>query len=98
MPDLTTEDATLHVEVDGDGSPVTVFAHGLTNSRNELAAFTPFLAGTKVRFDFRGHGLVERSRGRLSVRGLGAGSDAVASAYGATRAVGTSIGAGPSRT
>ena len=57
MPDITTDDATLHVEVEGDAPPVTVFAHGLTNSRNELAAFTPFLAGTKVRFDFRGHGL-----------------------------------------
>ena len=29
------QDATLHVEVEGDGPPVTVFAHGLTNSRNK---------------------------------------------------------------
>ena len=56
MPELTTDDATLHVEIDGSGDPVTVFAHGLTNSAHELAAFTPFLEGTKVRFDFRGHG------------------------------------------
>ncbi|MGZ5316976.1 MAG: alpha/beta fold hydrolase [Actinomycetota bacterium] len=56
MPELTTDDATLHVEVDGAGEPVTVFAHGLTNSCLELAAFTPFAPGTKVRFCFRGHG------------------------------------------
>ena len=95
MPELTTEDATLHVEIDGSRDPVTVFAHGLTNSSQELAAFTPFLAGTKVRFDFRGHG-------RSSVPDAGAYTfadfardlDAVANEYGATRAVGTSLGAG----
>ncbi|MGZ5299856.1 MAG: alpha/beta fold hydrolase [Actinomycetota bacterium] len=95
MSEVTTEDATLHVEIDGSGDPVTVFAHGLTNSSQELAAFTPSLAGTKVRFDFRGHGC-------SSVPGAGAyrfvdfarDLDAVATEYGATRAVGTSLGAG----
>ncbi len=95
MPDLNTGDATLHVEIDGSGDPVTVFAHGLTNSSQELAAFTPFLTGTKVRFDFRGHG-------RSSVPDAGAYRFAdfardlenVATEYGATRAVGTSLGAG----
>ncbi|MFI5052974.1 MAG: alpha/beta fold hydrolase [Acidimicrobiia bacterium] len=95
MPEVTNADAKLHVEIDGSGEPVTVFAHGLTNSCQELAAFTPFLAGTKVRFDFRGHG-------RSSVPDEGAyrfvdfarDLDAVANAYGASRAVGTSLGAG----
>ena len=95
MPEITTEDATLHVEIDGSGEPVTVFAHGLTNSCQELAAFTPFLGGTKVRFDFRGHG-------RSSVPDAGSyrfvdfarDLDAVADEYRATRAVGTSLGAG----
>ncbi len=95
MPEVTNADATLYVEIDGGGEPVTVFAHGLTNSCRELAAFTPFLAGTKVRFDFRGHG-------RSSVPDEGAyhfvdfarDLDAVATAFGATRAVGTSLGAG----
>jgi 3-oxoadipate enol-lactonase len=95
MPEIVTEDATLHVEIDGEGEPVTVFAHGLTNSSQELAAFTPFLTGTKIRFDFRGHG-------RSSVPETGAyrfadfarDVDAVANEYGATRAVGTSLGAG----
>ena len=56
MPEVRNDDVTLFCEVEGAGEPVTVFAHGLTNNRNELAAFTPLLPGTKVRFDFRGHG------------------------------------------
>ncbi|HCP62816.1 MAG TPA: alpha/beta hydrolase, partial [Actinobacteria bacterium] len=56
MPELATDDVTLHVEVDGEGSPTSVFAHGLTNSCRETARITPFLPGTKVRFCFRGHG------------------------------------------
>lgn len=95
MPEVVTEDATLHVEVDGSGLPVTVVAHGLTNSCRELAAFTPFLDGTAVRFDFRGHGrssVPEPGAYRFVdfARDLGA----VADAYGATRAIGTSLGAG----
>ena len=94
MPDITTEDATLHVEVEGEGLPVTVFAHGLTNSRNELAAFTPFLAGTKVRFDFRGHGLSSAPETGYRFADFARDLDAVAAEYGATHAVGTSLGAG----
>ena len=56
MPQIVTEDVRLHVEVDGDGDPVTVLAHGLTNSCSELARLTPLVPGTKVRFCFRGHG------------------------------------------
>ena len=82
------------MEVEGDGSPVTVFAHGLTNSRNELAAFTPFLAGTKVRFDFRGHGLSSVPEAGYRFADFARDLDTVATAYGATRAVGTSLGAG----
>jgi 3-oxoadipate enol-lactonase len=95
MPEVVTEDATLHVEIDGEGEPVTLVAHGLTNSARELAAFTPFLEGTAVRFDFRGHG-------RSSVPDVGSyrfadfarDVEAVATSYGATRAIGTSLGAG----
>ncbi len=46
MPEVSNGDVRLHVEVDGAGEPVTVFAHGLTNSCRELAPFTPSLAGT----------------------------------------------------
>lgn len=95
MPEVATEDATLHVEVDGSGSPVTVFAHGLTNSCQELAAFTPFLSGTKVRFDFRGHGRSSVPEpGAYRFADFARDLEAVATEHGATRAVGTSLGAG----
>lgn len=94
MPQVRTEDATLHVEVDGSGEPVTVVAHGLTNNRNELAAFTPLVSGTKVRFDFRGHGRSSAPETGYAFEDFARDLDAVATAYGATRAIGTSLGAG----
>lgn len=94
MPELTTEDATLHVEVDGKGPPVTVFAHGLTNSCSELAPFTPALGGTKIRFCFRGHGHSSAPETGYRFADFARDLEAVTSAYGATRAVGTSLGAG----
>jgi pimeloyl-ACP methyl ester carboxylesterase len=90
-----TADATLHVELDGAGEPVTVVAHGLTNSCRELAAFTPFLEGTAVRFDFRGHGRSSVPEpGAYRFADFARDLQAVADAYRATRAIGTSLGAG----
>lgn len=94
MPEVSTEDATLYCEVDGHGEPVTVLAHGLTNNRNELAAFTPLVPGTKVRFDFRGHGRSSSPATGFRFEDFARDLDAVASAFGATVAVGTSLGAG----
>ena len=94
MAEVRNGDVALHVEVDGDGDPVTVLAHGLTNSCNELAAFTPMVDGTKVRFCFRGHGHSSCPPRGYAFADFAADLDAVASAYGATRAVGTSLGAG----
>jgi pimeloyl-ACP methyl ester carboxylesterase len=94
MPEVHTDDATLYCEVDGDGEPVTVLAHGLTNNRSELAAFTPLVPGTKVRFDFRGHGRSSSPPTGYRFVDFARDVDAVASAYGATVAVGTSLGAG----
>ncbi|HXF35755.1 MAG TPA: alpha/beta hydrolase [Actinomycetota bacterium] len=94
MPTVVTEDAELHVEVDGEGAPVTVLAHGLTNNCRELAAFTPFVPGTKVRFCFRGHGHSSAPATGYRFADLARDVDAVARAYGATCAVGTSMGAG----
>jgi pimeloyl-ACP methyl ester carboxylesterase len=95
MPEVRNDDVVLHVEVDGTGEPVTVFAHGLTNSCRELAAFTPFTPGTAVRFDFRGHGRSSvPPAGSYGFDQLSGDLDAVARAYGATRAVGTSMGQG----
>src|SRR5437764_11980464 len=54
MPYVDVGDARLHVEVDGAGDPVTVLAHGLTNTCRELARITPVVPGTTVRVCFRG--------------------------------------------
>jgi 3-oxoadipate enol-lactonase len=95
MPEIQTEDATLHVAIDGAGEPVTVFAHGLTNSCMELAAFTPLAPGTKVRFCFRGHGHSSApDAGSYRFTDFARDLGAVATAFGATNIVGTSLGAG----
>jgi pimeloyl-ACP methyl ester carboxylesterase len=94
MPEVRNGDVTLHVEVDGDGPPVTVLAHGLTNSGRELAPFTPSLTGTAVRFDFRGHGHSSAPATGYRFADLASDLDVVARAYGARNAVGTSMGAG----
>ena len=94
MPEVVTEDATLHVEVDGEGEPVTVLAHGLTNSCRELAQFTPLVPGTKVRFCFRGHGHSSTPGRGYRFADFARDLDAVANAYGARYAFGTSLGAG----
>lgn len=94
MPQLVTEDVTLHVDVDGDGLPVSVLAHGLMNSCRELAALTPLVPGTKVRFCFRGHGHSSSPRRGYRFADFARDVAAVADAYEATIAFGTSLGAG----
>jgi pimeloyl-ACP methyl ester carboxylesterase len=94
MPELVTEDVTLHVEVDGGGAPVSVLAHGLMNSCRELAALTPLVPGTKVRFCFRGHGHSSSPERGYRFADFARDVSAVADAYGATIAFGTSLGAG----
>ena len=94
MPVVENGDTTLYVEVDSEGPPVTVLAHGLTNNRNELAAFTPLIPGTKVRFDFRAHGRSTAPANGFRFEDFAGDLEAVAGAYGATIAVGTSLGAG----
>lgn len=94
MSDVHNGDVTLHVEVDGAGEPVTVLAHGLTNSCRELAPFTPSLAGTAVRFCFRGHGHSSAPAHGYRFADFASDLDAVARAYGAHNAIGTSMGAG----
>src|SRR6266487_2765026 len=94
MAEVRTEDAVLHVEVDGAGDPVTVMAHGLTNSCLELADLTSLVPGTKVRFCFRGHGHSSSPDSGYRFADFARDLDAVAEAYGATIAFGTSLGAG----
>jgi 3-oxoadipate enol-lactonase len=94
VPEVERDDAVLHVELEGEGEPVTIFAHGLMNSCRELAALTPALPGTRVRFCFRGHGHSSApGPDRYRWEDLAGDLAAVADAYGATRAVGTSMGA-----
>jgi pimeloyl-ACP methyl ester carboxylesterase len=94
VAELVTEDARLHVEVDGEGEPVTVLAHGLTNSCREMAILTPLIPGTKVRFCFRGHGHSSTPVDGYRFADFGRDLEAVADAYGADIAFGTSLGAG----
>lgn len=85
----------LAVEVLGEGAPVTVVAHGLTQSRGELRLFAPYVAGTKVLFDFRGHGESERpGPGSYRMDDFAADVEAVADAYDATVLIGASLGGG----
>lgn len=86
----------LWVEVIGRGRPVTVFAHGVTGSTADLVPLAARTPGTRVLFDFRGHG-----RSECPPEEAGYGHDAmrrdletVATRYGATRAFGISVGAG----
>jgi 3-oxoadipate enol-lactonase len=94
---VPSDGVRLAVEVVGEGEPVTVVGHGLTQSRRDLALLAPFLPGTKVLFDFRGHGESERpGPGHYSMDHFAADVDNVAAAFGATCAAGTSLGAGAS--
>lgn len=94
MAQVEVGDATLHAEADGSGEPVTVLAHGLTNSCREMRMFTPFLPGTNVRFCFRGHGHSSAPDSGYRFADFARDLDAIAYAYRATRAIGTSLGAG----
>jgi pimeloyl-ACP methyl ester carboxylesterase len=95
MSTVLSDGVRLAVEVVGDGEPVTVVGHGLTQSRRDLGLLAPFLPGTKVLFDFRGHGESERpGPGSYSMDDFATDVDNVAKAFGATCMAGTSLGAG----
>jgi pimeloyl-ACP methyl ester carboxylesterase len=89
-------DCRLNVEVIGAGAPVTVFAHGITSSIEEIRSLAAGAPGTCILFDFRGHGHSESPE-----PGAGYGHQAmrkdleqIAVRFGATQAVGVSMGAG----
>jgi pimeloyl-ACP methyl ester carboxylesterase len=92
---VASQGVRLAAEVTGDGEPVTVVAHGLTGNRTQLAGLAPMIPGTKVLFDFRGHGESDRPPpGAYSMDDFAADVDRVAADFGATRAIGVSLGGG----
>lgn len=96
MPTVPSSDGVeLAVEIVGSGEPITLLAHGLTGSRRELELFPPFLPGTKVLFDFRGHGESGRPPPEsYSMDHFAGDLEAVADAFEATAVAGVSLGGG----
>jgi pimeloyl-ACP methyl ester carboxylesterase len=93
---LEGPDCRLWIERLGDGVPVSVWAHGLTGSVDELRPLATHTAGTRVVMDLRGHGDSEsppESAG-YDHPAMRTDVEAVADAVGATRAFGISTGAG----
>jgi len=89
-------DCGLWVETEGSGEPVTVFAHGVTSSTVELEPLATRAPGTRVLFDFRGHGHSEsppESAG-YDHQAMRRDLEHVADRFNATQAVGISMGAG----
>jgi pimeloyl-ACP methyl ester carboxylesterase len=86
--------ALPHVETYGSGTPVTVFAAGLGGTIAETRTLGSGVEGTRVFFDFRGHGATPAPPdGDWSYGALARDLRTVADATGATRAVGVSMGA-----
>ena len=96
MPNVDGPDCRLFVEVVGEGEPVTVFAHGITSSLEEISAFAWRTKGTRVLFDFRGHGRSEAppEQAGYDYPAMRKDLEFIADRYGATRALGVSMGAG----
>ncbi|MDP9181727.1 MAG: alpha/beta hydrolase [Actinomycetota bacterium] len=84
----------LNVVVLGEGGPVTVFAHGLGGSIAETRPLATRVEGTRVLFDFPGHGDSAELTDGWDYDLLADSLLAVADAFDATQAVGLSLGSG----
>jgi pimeloyl-ACP methyl ester carboxylesterase len=84
----------LNVVVLGEGGPVTLFAHGLGGSVAETRPLATRVGGTRVLFDFPGHGDSADLEQGWDYDLLADSLLAVADAFDATQAVGLSMGAG----
>jgi pimeloyl-ACP methyl ester carboxylesterase len=86
----------LWVEIVGDGAPVTVVAHGLASSTRDLFPLAQRLPGTTVLLDLRGHGRSDSPPDHAGYDhpAMRADVEHVADRYGATHALGVSLGAG----
>lgn len=78
----------------GSGLPVTVFAHGLGGSSVETRPLAVRTPGTRVLLTFRCHGSSDPIAGGWTYDDLADDLTEVADAFGATGAVGLSLGAG----
>lgn len=89
-------DCKLWVEILGEGEPVSVWAHGVTSSTVELRPMAARTPGTRVLFDFRGHGASSSPPEEAGYDHACMRRDLehVAGSFGATRAFGVSMGAG----
>lgn len=96
MPFLEGPACPLWTEFLGTGGPVTVFAHGITGSHDELRPLAAGTSGTRVLMDFRGHGYsgTPPVEDGYDHHAMAADLDTVAQATGATQVFGTSMGAG----
>ena len=94
MPLIDGPDCRLWVDIQGEGDPVTIVAHGITSSSEEIAAFVWQTPGTRVLFDFRGHGRSESppEEAGYDTAAMRRDLEFVADRYGATQALGVSMG------
>ncbi len=91
---LRTGHADLEYLVLGSGAPVTVFAHGLAGSVHELHGMAGGVRGTRVLFNFRGHGNSRcRPEDINGYAGLADDLAAMADHTGARQVFGLSMGA-----
>src|SRR4029079_5634334 len=90
----TSPGVDLETHIAGSGAPVTVFAHGLAGGIPDTRPLGSAVAGTRVFFQFRGHGRSDSPAGPWTFGALAADLAAVADSAAAPRAVGVSLGAG----
>jgi pimeloyl-ACP methyl ester carboxylesterase len=90
----TPHGVDLEVLAVGAGEPVTVFAHGLAGSIPDTRPYGSAVPGTRVFFCFRGHGSSSTPPDGWTYADLADDLRAVVRAYGASQALGVSMGAG----
>ncbi|GAA1771608.1 alpha/beta hydrolase [Luedemannella helvata] len=84
---------TLECLTAGTGDPVTVFAHGFAGGIADTRPYGSAVTGTKVFFQFRGHGRSGAPARPWSYADFADDLRGVADRFGARRALGVSLGA-----
>jgi pimeloyl-ACP methyl ester carboxylesterase len=87
-------DGALEVRTVGEGSPTTVFAHGLAGDSHELGGLAAAVPGQRVLFSWRGHGESTSFDRPWDYQMLADDLASVCRTYAARRVVGASMGAG----